>query len=255
MLESVTRQIQEVTLLLEDASIKGVNVKDDTVDIFCIAKRDAGEMHVNVSFSKTQLETIQRHLLSPEQIKAMHARKSAVDQLIEESQKTLEQTKNQLPNVEKQEVVRPKSQSVQAAKPLKKPEPEVIKLPREDADPLHWKDINSKNSNPRLSDEELGRLMYKVFAWYRQHRHYARTKRKYPTFEKYIHDVLPEQFGITTSTAKAYYSAKTRYEVTSIYETQWKNFIKTMARNSILRQVPRYLLQRWGGLNGVSTNK
>lgn len=249
MLESVTRQIQEVTLLLEDASIKGVNVKDETVDIFCVAKRDAGEMHVNVSFSKEQLEAIQQHLMTPEQIKAMHTRKSAVDQLIEESEKTLEQTKNQLPKVEKQEVVRPKSSSVELVEPPKKPEPKVTKLPREDAEPLHWKDINSKNSSSRLSDADLGRLMYKVFAWYRQHRHYAKTKRSYPTFEKYIHDVLPEQFGICTSTAKAYYSAKTRYEVTSTYEPQWKNFIKTMGRNNLGRQIPRYLLQRWGGLS------
>lgn len=249
MLESVTRQIQEVTLLLEDASIKDVNVKDETVDVFCIAKRDAGEMHVNVSFSKKQLETIQKHLMSPEQIKAMHTRKSAVDQLIGESEKTLEQTKNQLPKVEKQEVVRPKSRSVEPVEPPKKPEPEVTKLPREDAEPLHWKEINSKSSNPRLSDDELERLMYKVFAWYRQHRHYTKTKRNHPTFEKYIHDVLPEQFGITTPTAKAYYSAKTRYEVTSVYEQQWKNLFKSMGRANLGRQIPRYLLQRWGGIN------
>lgn len=249
MLESVTRQIQEVTLLLEDASIKEVNVKDETVDIFCIAKRDAGEMHVNVSFSKEQLEAIQQQLMSPEQIRAMHTRKSAVDQLIEESEKTLEQTKNQLPKTERQEVVRPKSQSVELVEPPKKPEPKVTKLPREDAEPLHWKDINSKNSNPRLSDEDLGRLMYKVFAWYRQHRHSTKIRRKHPTFEKYIHDVLPEQFGICTSTAKAYYSAKTRYELTSIYEPQWKNLIKTMGRNNLGRQIPRYLLQRWGGVS------
>ena len=125
MLESVTRQIQEVTLLLEDASIKGVNVKDETVDIFCIAKRDTGEMHVNVSFTKKQLEAIQQQLMSPEQIKAMHTRKSAVEQLIEKSEKTLEQTKNQLPKAEKQEVLRPKSQSGDPVEPLKKPEPEV----------------------------------------------------------------------------------------------------------------------------------
>lgn len=249
MLESVTRQIQEVTLLLEDASIKGVNVKDETVDIFCIAKRDTGEMHVNVSFTKKQLEAIQQQLMSPEQIKAMHTRKSAVEQLIEKSEKTLEQTKNQLPKAEKQEVLRPKSQSGDPVEPLKKPEPEVTKLAREDVEPLNWKDINSKNSNPRLSDADLGRLMYKVFAWYRQHRHSAKIRRKHPTFEKYIHDVLPQQFGICTSTAKAYYSAKTRYELTSTYEPQWKYLIKTMGRNNLGRQIPRYLLQRWGGVN------
>ena len=249
MLESVTRQIQEVTLLLEDASIKSVNVKDETVDIFCVAERDAGEMHVSVSFSKKQLEAIQQHLMTPEQIKAMHTRKSAVDQLIEESEKTLEQTKNQLPKVEKQEEVRPKSDPVEAIEPPKKPEPKVTKLPREDAEPLHWKDTSKKGSRPRLSDDELTRLMYKVFAWYRQHRHYAKTRRSYPTFEKYIHEVLPEQFGISTATAKAYYGAKTRYELTSSYEPQWKNLIKTMGRNKLGRQIPRYLLQRWGGLS------
>ena len=198
--------VKHTEVLLDDTVIKKVTVTGNTVEICCSAMGETSGHNWTLLFSKQQIEQIQSQVLKPEQIRAMHARKAQ-----EEEQ-------------------------AQQAK--------ITRLPRADAPSVNWKEKPA--TKKRLDSTQIESLIHKVFKWPAQYRHHQKIGKAYPSLQKYMHEVLPKQFGISEATAKAIYSARTRTDITVQYEWQWKQFISQLCQFKLERSLPRYLQDRWG---------
>lgn len=159
---------------------------------------------------------------------------------------TLLFNKQQIEQIQTQ-VLKPEQLRAMHARKAEEDEPKEAKitlLPRSEAPSVNWKE--KPVVRKRLDNHQIESLIHKVFKWLPQYRHHLKIGRAYPHLQKYLHETLPDQFGISEATARSIYAARTRTDVTAQYEWQWKQFISQLAKHKLERSLPTYLRDRWG---------
>ena len=153
--------------------------------------------------------------LSTEQLKAIHAKKSEIESASEESKKPT--------------VTTPSRSSSVSTKP-----PTKIVLPSQAEPPVDWKNNEDvkRYKRPHLTDEVVNQLLEMVFR-------YTPGHRKNLTFNKYIFEKLPEQFGISQDQAERIYLCKSYAHIGRQYKSSWTKKLNELCRvKGMNRQIP-----------------
>ena len=153
--------------------------------------------------------------LSTEQLKAIHAKKAEIESASKESKK---------PTV----ITSPRGGLLSTEPPTK------IVLPSQAEPPVDWKNNEDikRYKRPHLTDEVVNQLLEMVFR-------YTPGHRKNLTFNKYIFEKLPEQFGISQDQAERIYLCKSYAHFGREYKTAWTKKLNDLCRvKGMNRQIP-----------------
>lgn len=234
MFESKRKTIEEQTLIIDDAKLVDVRVSGKgTIDVSYVMEREDAEIRLTVSMQRTHAVDIAKKLaaLNPDQVRAMHARIAAQEE--------------PTAPVKEQPATKEEAKPLERPKEEPKPAPRVIKLEPGPSQPMNWKDSQLSNKGTRLSDEQIEHLLHSVFRYRVKYRHYNKTNRAFETFQHYIEVTLPKQFKISKDVARHIYAGRSYTHVTLGYGPKWGAFIKEMTKHGLVRQIPRYLMERW----------
>lgn len=246
MFESKRVTREEQTLVIDDAEMIGIMPSGGESSSFVVnfkMERDGVETHLHVHLHRSHIEAIKgAQVLTVPQLKAVHAKAAQAEEDSKES-----------PKPQTEVVETPKATSL-------KIEGKVTVLEPGPAEEINWKDPKLKpppkqkqQESRRLSFKEVDELMHQVFRWYPRWRQNNRKQKNrnpnYLTFERYLHVVLPGQFGITTEVAKSIYQGDRYRAVTNTYLNQWGILIRSLKKQNIENQMPMYLRKKYDSHN------
>lgn len=223
-------EVQQTDVLLHDHQIKNIKRNKDSLDITFINEGETEEITIGILLDHvTRAYEACQPQMTPEQIRAMHARKAEEEQKKEQEQK-------------------PEPPKITA---LIKPQQTIVTLEREEPEWQNWKDTSdvkeAKRSYRKLKSYEIESLIHSVHSWYVKARHRKKSGQKQHTLQ-YLMDIeLPNQFDISQDTARKIYTGKTHAEITNTPEmrSKWVALINKTDRNGLGYQVPPYLREAY----------
>jgi hypothetical protein len=227
---TVQLEVQQTDVLLHDHQIKNIKRNKDSLDITFINEGETEEITIGILLDHiTKAYEACQPQMTPEQIRAMHARRA------EEEQKHEQEQKQELPKI--------------AA--LIKPQQTIVTLEREEPEWQNWKDTSdvreAKRSYRKLSPSDVESLIHSALGWYVKARHRKKNGQKQHSLQFLMDIELPKQFDISQETAKKIYTGKTHVEITGTpkIRSRWAALINNCDKNNLGYQVPPYLREAY----------
>ena len=245
MFESKRVTRDEQTLVIDDAEMIGImpaGGEDSSFVVNFKMDREGVETHLHIHLHRSHIEAIKAaQVLTVPQLRAVHAKAAEAEEVSKESPK---------PQTEVVEIPKDTPLTIEGKITVLEPGP---------AENINWKDPKLKSppkrqqDTRRLSFKEVDELMHQVFRWYPRWRQNNRKHKNrnphYLSLERFLHVILPGQFGITTEAAKSIYLADRYRSVTLEYRNQWGILIRNLKKNNMEHQMPMYLRKKYDSYN------
>ena len=200
-----------------------------------------------VQLTLNQFTNIRREVdipsISPEQLKAIHAKESAkkkealvVPELIEEV-------------IEEEE----KPSKPKGFRPI--PAPVIEKLETIEAEPLNWKnkepEREARRMRSRLDDNRIINILNFVFKFHAKMiktNGYSQSHRdKNKNLSHFLKTIVPNAFSLPYSSCQGIYTAKSYYTITSTYRQQWVDLCCYFIEKGYKENLPGYLVKHYVG--------
>ena len=181
--------------------------------------------------------------ISPEQLKAIHAKEAA-----KKKEALVVAPPEEEVVVEEEKPSKPK-----AFRPI--PSPVIEKLPRVEADPLNWKnkepEKEAKLARKKIDPDNISRLLNYVFKFHQRMVKtdgYSQSHRdKNRNLSYFLKTIAPKSVGLPTLSCQKIYTAQSYHDITKVYRQQWINLCMYFIKRGDKAKLPGYLVKHYVG--------
>ena len=269
MIEFNQKEIVTKQFNLDFSSAKLSEIKEEEGILKLIFKEEnLAEQKLDIwelKITNDQLSQVRREIdipsISPEQLKAIHAKEAAkkkealavpepIEEVIvpnvnfaEENIKTIQKLKR-----EEEKPSKPKG-----FRPI--PSPVIEKLETIEAEPLNWKnkepEREARRMRSRLDDNRIINLLNFVFKFHAKMikiNGYSQSHRdKNKNLAHFLKTIVPNAFSLPYSSCQGIYTAKSYYTTTSTYRQQWVDLCCYFIEKGYKDNLPGYLVKHYVG--------
>ena len=226
---------EKSTIDVQSGKIHDVSEKDNTISI--VFQEDKNDILVKcvLKITKDQFSHIAReHNIKPlntEQLKAIHA-------------------KNEVAEIKEAVLAPATSPVVEMTIPVKLNKP-IKMLPREEHDPLNWKDKTpereAKLYRSKIDPDRVSTILQYVFRWHKRNKYHKSRKDKSCNLAHFLKTYLPKNNNLDFQTCRRIYLAQTYKEITEAFRSEWVSLVKDLDDRGYHNEVPDYIRKHYLG--------